>query len=101
MAETSIDHDRIRSWAESNGGRPAVVKSTHGDRGVGIIRIMFPDRPESEHEALDEITWEEFFRQFEDSKLALLFDPDSLFSKIVGRDTVDKRAQGDSRAARH
>lgn len=101
MAETTTDHDTIRTWADAKGGKPAVVGRTHGERGVGIIRIMFPDRKESEHEALEEISWEEFFRQFDDSRLALLYDPDSMFSKIIGRDTADKRQHGDHHASRH
>lgn len=100
MAQVTTDHNTIRKWAEKNRGKPAAVKRTHQEGDVGIIRIMFPDRPQSEHEALEEISWEEFFRQFENSKLALLYEEDSLFSKIVGRDTVERREHGEKRAAR-
>lgn len=101
MAKGTTDHETIRKWAESNGGKPAVVKRTHGQRGVGIIRIMFPDAPQSEHEELEEISWDEFFKQFDDSKLALLYDKNGLFNKIVGRDTLEKREHGEHRASRH
>jgi hypothetical protein len=100
MAETTTDHDTIRKWAEGKGGRPAAVKRTHKGDDVGIIRIMFPDNPQSEHDALAEITWDEFFAEFEERKLALLYDEKSLFSKIVGRDTAERRAHGDHKAAR-
>ena len=100
MAETTTDHDTIRKWAESKGGKPAAVSRTHDDDHVGIVRIMFPDAENSEHGSLTEIGWDEFFRQFEDSELALLYEPDSMFSKIVGRDTAEKRAHGDHRAHR-
>jgi hypothetical protein len=100
MAQTTTDHDMIRKWAESKGGKPAAVKRTHRGDDVGIIRIMFPERPQSEHDALEEISWSEFFRQFDESKLALLYEDDSLFNKVVGRDTVERREQGDNRAAR-
>ena len=99
-SETTTDHDEIRRWAEAHGGRPAAVARTHSDKDVGIVRIMFPDAPNSEHAALAEISWDEFFREFESRKLALLYDPDSLFSKIIGRDTAEKRAKGDNKAAR-
>lgn len=99
-ARTTTDHDEIRRWAESHGGRPAAVARTHSDRDVGIIRIMFPDAPNSEHGALTEIGWDEFFEEFEARKLALLYESDSLFSKIIGRDTAEKRARGDHKAAR-
>jgi len=61
---------------------------------------MFPDNPKSEHDALTEISWEEFFKEFEERELALLYDPKGLFSKIVGRDTAEKRQKGDHKAAR-
>lgn len=100
MAETTTDHDTIRKWAEGKGGKPAAVARTHQGDDVGIIRIMFPKAPQSEHDALTEISWDEFFKEFEARKLALLYEKDSMFSKIVGRDTVEKRAKGDHKAAR-
>ena len=100
MAQATTDHNTIRKWAEKKGGKPAAIKRTHRGGDVGIIRIMFPDRPQSEHDALEEISWDEFFRQFEESKLALLYEEDSLFSKIVGRDTAERREHGERHAAR-
>ena len=100
MADTTTDHHTIRKWAESKGGKPAAVDRTHKGGDVGIIRIMFPDRPESEHDALTEITWDEFFEEFEKRNLALLYDDDGYFNKIVGRDTAEKRGKGDHSAAR-
>jgi len=61
---------------------------------------MFPDAAQSEHDNLVEISWDEFFREFEERDLALLYDPDGRFSKIVGRDTVEQRQKGQHRAAR-
>ena len=100
MAQTTTDHDTIRQWVEKHGGKPAVVRSTHGQKGVGIIRIEFPKAPRSDHAALDEISWEQFFEQFEDSQLALLYDEKSNFNKLIGRDTAAARARGEHRAAR-
>jgi hypothetical protein len=101
MAETTTDHDTIRKWAESKGGKPAAVERTHSDEDVGLIRIMFPDAPNSHHDDLVEITWEEFFKEFDEKNLALLFDEKSLFNKLVGRETAEKREHGDHKAARH
>ena len=100
MAEVTTDHAKIRKWAESKGGKPAAVERTHKGEDVGIVRIMFPDAPRSEHDSLVEITWDEFFEQFEESKLALLYEEDSLFSKIVGRDAAERRERGEHDAAR-
>ena len=91
MAEMTTNHETIRKWAEKKGGKPAAVARTHKGSDVGIVRIMFPDAPHSEHQALTEISWEEFFREFEQRKLALLYEEDSLFSKIIGRNTVEGR----------
>jgi hypothetical protein len=35
------------------------VKRTHEGGDVGIVRIMFPNRPQSEDEGLVEISWDE------------------------------------------
>jgi len=100
MAQATTDHETIRNWAESKGGKPAAVDRTHQGGDVGIIRIMFPDNPQSEHQSLVEISWDEFFEQFEASNLALLFEEDGLFSKIIGRDTLERRQHGEH-ASRH
>ena len=47
-----------------------------------------------------ELSLDEFFRQFEESKLALLYENDSRFSKIVGRETAARREHGDHHASR-
>jgi hypothetical protein len=84
-ARATTDHDTIRRWAEARGGRPARVKGT--DPG-GVLRIDFGE-PE---DTLEEISWDEFFRVFDDRGLAFLHqdrteDGDmSRFSKLVSRD---------------
>lgn len=88
MSKTTTDHDTIRKWAEAHGGKPAAVESTH-EGGVGIIRVMFPDNPQSKHDNLVEISWDEFFKQFEESELALIYEEDSNFSKLVSRHGVE------------
>src|SRR5581483_12187970 len=73
MAETTTDHNTIRKWAEKHGGKPAAVESTYSKNDVGIIRLMFPKAPHSEHDHLVEISWDEFFKEFDQRKLALLY----------------------------
>jgi hypothetical protein len=86
MSDTTTNHQTIRKWAEKHHGRPAAVRATHKKSDTGIIRIMFPDDKHSEHDALVEISWEEFFDEFEQKHLALVYEPDSMFSKIVNRE---------------
>jgi hypothetical protein len=100
MAKTTTDHETIRRWAENKGGTPAAVRRTHQGDDVGIIRIMFPNAPQSEHDELVEISWDEFFEEFGKRDLALLYDEKSMFNKIVGRDTAERRERGDHKAAR-
>jgi len=92
MAETTTDHNTIRKWAEKHGGKPAAVESTYSKNDVGIIRLMFPKAPHSEHDHLVEISWDEFFKEFDERKLALIYEPDSMFSKLVSRESVHERA---------
>ena len=101
MADVTTDHEEIRKWAESKGGKPAAVQRTHQGGDVGIVRIMFPKAQQSEHDNLVEISWDEFFKEFESRELALLYDKNSMFNKIIGRDTAERRAQGESGASRH
>ena len=97
MAETTTDHQTIRRWAEKHGGKPAAVRPTHRGDDVGIIRIMFPKAKLSEHDNLVEVSWDEFFEEFEKRGLALVYEPDSMFSKIVSRESVEEREHAGAR----
>lgn len=91
MTQMTTDPATIRQWAERRGGKPAAVKRTQGEDDPGIIRIMFPDAPHSEHDALTEISWDEFFEKFQERKLALLYEENGNFSKLVSRETASRR----------
>jgi hypothetical protein len=92
----TTDSDEIVRWAEERGGRPARVRGTGDDGDVGMIRIEFPDRPQSRDENLEEITWEEWFQVFDESDLALVVQDEldsgepSRFNKIVARAPQDQ-----------
>ena len=83
MAQTTTDHDAIRKWAEARNGRPARVKGTGDAEDAGLLRLDFGEPEES----LEEITWEDFFRTFDESKLAFLYEdePENRFNKLVRR----------------
>jgi hypothetical protein len=90
-AEITIDHDEIKHWAEDRGGIPAVVKRTHrqGPDAEGILRIDFPGY--GDDRALDHISWDEWFKIFDERKLAFLLQKRkvngemSTFNKLVSR----------------
>jgi hypothetical protein len=83
-AETTTDHDMIRQWVEARGGHPARVK---GRGPGGILRIDF-DEPE---ESLEQISWDDFFKIFDENDLAFLHQDEtedgktSRFNKFVER----------------
>jgi hypothetical protein len=91
-AEVTIDHAEIRRWVEERGGYPARVKRTGGDGDTGILRIDYPGF--SGRETLERISWDEFFKAFEENNLAFLYQAEdgSRFSKFVHRGSAGKRA---------
>jgi|SRR5579884_2752341 len=64
------NHDVIRKWAEERGGVPSTVPGTeHGDH-KGVLRFNFPGYG---GDNLEEISWEEWFRPFDERNLVFLF----------------------------
>src|SRR5436305_10636291 len=63
----TTDHETIRKWAETRGGKPATVKGTERGGEVGILRIEFPGH--GGEESLEEISWDDFFRKFDEKNL--------------------------------
>jgi hypothetical protein len=41
-AKSTTDHQKIKSWAEERGGKPAAVKGTGSGDDPGVLRIDFP-----------------------------------------------------------
>jgi hypothetical protein len=80
-SKLTTDHEEIRRWAEERGGRPSRAKSRD------ILRIDFRDQDED----LEEVSWDEFFRIFDESDLAFLYEEetsegaDGRFNKFVSR----------------
>jgi hypothetical protein len=62
------NHDVIVKWAEDRGAKPATVAGTeHGDR-VGVLRFDFEGG-----DRLQEVSWDEWFRTFDERNLVMLF----------------------------
>lgn len=87
QAEKLTDHEKIRAWAEERGARPSRVASTAEKGHGGVLRFDFGEK----EDALEEISWDEFFQIFEESGLALLEQEEtrdgkiSRFAKFVSR----------------
>jgi hypothetical protein len=97
------DHNEIREWAEQRKAKPARVRDTGSGDDVGIIRLDFPGY--SGEDTLEEISWDDWFRKFDESNLALVVQERtangelSNFNKLVSRDTVEAK-RGSSRSSR-
>jgi hypothetical protein len=92
-ANTTTNHDEIRKWVEKRGGHPAVVKATEnkGQPG-GLLRIDYDEPGSNDDTRLHRISWEEFFKSFDNNDLAFLYDPDSdsRFSKFVQKESAER-----------
>ena len=94
-AQPLIDHDQIRNWAEERGAHPASVKGTGGGSDTGMIRLDFPGW--TGEESLEPISWDDWFKKFDDSNLALLVQErtgkgeKSNFNKLVSRESVEAK----------
>ncbi|HBG27068.1 MAG: hypothetical protein A2Y10_08455 [Planctomycetes bacterium GWF2_41_51] len=70
-SKRTTDHKEIMKWAENRGGQPAAVKRTRGSKETGLIRIDFPGYSGSK--SLEHISWDDFFKKFDKSKLQLVY----------------------------
>lgn len=99
QSKTTTDHETIRGWAEERGGKPAVVRSTHRKDDPGILRLEFPGAPNAHDEALEQISWDEWFEKFDAAELALLYEDKtaagktSNFNKLVKRETAEAKGR--------
>ncbi|WP_424493809.1 hypothetical protein [Salinimicrobium sp. GXAS 041] len=89
-SKTTTDHSEIKKWAEERKGIPSVVESTQSNgEGGGLLRINFPGYAEDN---LKDISWEEFFRIFDENDLQFLYQEEtkdggeSKFFKFIGKD---------------
>jgi len=64
----TVEHSEIRQWIEERAGRPAlVILSENGTTSVLRIDFGEPD------EALLMLSWDEFFRIFEENNLSFMY----------------------------
>jgi hypothetical protein len=92
-AKRTTSHETIRKWVEKRGGHPAVVAATENNgRSGGLLRIDYDEPGGNDDDRLHRITWNEFFKIFNENDLAFLHDPegDSRFSKFVEKESADR-----------
>ena len=67
----TTDHKVIQQWVEARGGSPAAVIATESAKDPGLLRINFPGY--SGRGKLEDISWDEFFKKFDEKKLEFLY----------------------------
>ncbi|MGN6568615.1 MAG: hypothetical protein ACTHJ0_11710 [Flavipsychrobacter sp.] len=88
-SRVTTDHEEIKHWVEERGGKPCAVKNTM-DGTVGLLRIDFPGY--SGGDSLVEISWDEFFDQFDRKRLQFLYQEEttsgepSRFNKFISEE---------------
>lgn len=91
-AKTTGNHDEIRKWVEKRGGHPAVVAATENSGGGdgGLLRIDYDEPGGNDDDLLHRITWDEFFRIFDENDISFVYDRngDSRFSKFVAKESA-------------
>ncbi|MGI8507740.1 MAG: hypothetical protein ACR2MQ_00265 [Gemmatimonadaceae bacterium] len=92
---TTTDHAQIKKWVEARGGKPAAANGTGDKNDSGMIRINFPGNPHANDSKLQDISWDDWFRDFDANGLAFLYQDKaadgktSNFNKLVNRDAGD------------
>jgi hypothetical protein len=92
-AKRTRDHDTIMQWAEERGGHPAVVE------GTSILRIDFDEPWGNDDERLERISWDQFFKIFDERNLEFLYQErtadgqESRFNKFVKSGTDEEPDQ--------
>jgi hypothetical protein len=89
-SKTTTNLKEIQKWAEERDGKPSKVKGVGGKKDGGIIRIDFPGY--SGEDSLEEISWDEWYKIFNEENLAFLYQDktkdgkESRFFKLVERE---------------
>jgi hypothetical protein len=79
----TTDHDVIRRWVAARRGHPAVVTGAPGAED-GTLRIDLPGGYAGQ-EFLAAVSWEEFFRIFEEKGLAFEYEDEGRFFQMISR----------------
>jgi hypothetical protein len=90
-SRVTTNRDEIKKWAEERGGRPATVTATERDDEAGILRIKLDPKDK----ALEGISWDDFFRKFDEKNLAFLYEDKTADGHVSRFHKFIKRPDGD------
>lgn len=78
--KVTIDHEEIKRWAEKYGGKPAMIDDVEAGSDEIGLRINFPGEYDEKYLDLEDtrsISWEEFFRIFEEKQLGFIYEEET------------------------
>lgn len=102
-SKTTKNHDEIRKWAEARNAVPCEVEGTERDNESGILRFEFPEARNRNDDRLREVSWDEFFRKFDENNLELLYQEKtadgqvSNFNKLIHPESEKHSGTGSSK----
>lgn len=67
----TANHDVIRRWARARGAKPATIAGTEHRGRPGVLTFNVPGYRESSR--IRQITWDEWFRTFDERRLNLVY----------------------------
>lgn len=102
--KSTISHDDITQWVDTYKGRPEIINDPTAKGDKTGIRINFSKEMEEEYmpeNETHEVSWQEFFRIFDDQSLALLYDPDSTSYRFIKRENLLESSDLDKKIHTH
>lgn len=94
MYTMTTNHEEIKKWAVENGARPAIIDQQQARGDTVGIRLNFPGKEDEELLSVSQtrdISWDEFFRIFEEEDLTFLYTEDKQTSNPTDWYSFDNR----------
>jgi hypothetical protein len=93
--KTTIDQIKIMQWVTEHNGSPAVIDAPEAKGDKVGLRINFPgfldERELADFQETKTVSWEEFFKIFEEQKLLFMYDDKTKDSNPVNWYKLGKR----------
>lgn len=100
MADQKVttDHEEIKKWAREHQAVPAIIDDQEAGADKVGIRLDFPgdyDERYLDEDDTHDVDWEEFFKIFEDNRLAFIYDAKSKGDpswayRFIKRENIDQ-----------
>ncbi len=93
----TVNHKEIQNWAERFEGCPEIIYEPGTKVAIGL-RINFPGKGDdlflSNNHATDEISWDDFFREFESLSLAFEYKDKEIIDPSASYMFVKREMEG-------